>query len=178
MPVQDRDVDPAAAARQDEVRRLSGACFVLGGFCIALATYTGGLLANPPQAILIPAMLSVTSGAFCLTFPWARYDARWFLLACPVADALILCGVLLSGGDDSPVAALFFLVVALAGAYRGGVLLGVQVVFTAAVASVPAVLAVGSGAPLPPVAAGAFIDLAAMTAIALAARTAAAPGDA
>ncbi|HEX7126291.1 MAG TPA: hypothetical protein VF406_11070 [Thermodesulfobacteriota bacterium] len=172
-----RDVGPVAEARQEQVRRLSGACFILGGFCIALATHTGGLLEDPPQAILIPALLSMMIGAFCLTFPWTRYDPRWFLLACPAADGLILWGALLSGGADSPVVALFYLVVALAGAYRGGALLGLQVVVTAGVASVPTLLTLAPGAPRAPVVATAFIEFAAMSAIALAARAAVpAPG--
>lgn len=165
------DTGPAAEARQEDLRRLSGACFVVGAFAIALTVYLGGLLTERPHTLIVPVLFAVTSGAVCLTFPWRRYDPRWFMLMCVPANLVLVASARLTGGVESPVTSFFYVVVAIAGAYHGGRIFVGQVLFTAAMAA--AVVAFGP-APLRPgmVVAHAIVELLALTAVALVARTA------
>lgn len=139
-----RDVGPRAATRQAELRRLTGACFLLGAFGIAFTVYRGDLLTDRPQAMVAPVLFAVTSGALSLTFPWDRYDPRWFVLMCLPADVVILWTARLTGGVDSPITGFFYVVAAIAGAYRGGWLLIAQVGLTALMSVALAAVAVAA----------------------------------
>jgi PAS domain S-box-containing protein len=162
------------AAHHEWVRRLSGACLLAGAFGVALAVYLGGLRTESPRALDAAALLAVSTAAFILTFPWSRYHPDWFVPVFLVANALIAWGSALTGGTASPLGAFYFVVAALAGAYRGGWPLGMQVVVTAAMPFlVDALAPLGETAGARPLAI-AFVQLPALTAVALAARAAAA----
>lgn len=165
------DTGPEAEARQEEIRRLSGACFLLGAFGTAVTVYLGGLLTDRPQALVVPVLFTVLNGAVCLTFPWRRYDPRWFILMCVPANAVIVASAGITGGLESPVTGFFYVVVAIAAAYRGGWLLAAQVVFTAGMIVAVAALEPGTRAP-GTLAAHAIVELLVLTAVALAVRTA------
>lgn len=169
------DTGPEAEARQDEVRRLSGACFLLGAFGTAITVYLGGLLTDRPSALFIPILFAVMNGVVCLTFPWRRYDPRWFVLMCLPANLVIAASAAVSGGLGSPVSGFFYVVVAIAGAYRGGWLLVAQVLFTAGMVVAVAALD-GTTPPAGTLAAHGIVELLALTAVALAVRTAVARG--
>lgn len=164
------DTGPEAEARQDEIRRLTGACFVLGAFGTAITVLLGGLLTDRPRALAVPVIFAVTSGTVCLTFPWRRYDPRWFLLMCIPGNALVAASAGLTGGLESPVTGFFYVVVAIAAAFRGGRLLATQVLFTAATILLVAALDARGISP-GRLAAHAIVELLALTAVALTVRT-------
>lgn len=162
------ETGPVAEARREALRRLGGAVVILSAFTVALAVHLGGLATRQPNGVLAGVMLAVSIGAFILTFPWSRFDPRWFAAIVLPIDVLIGWAALLTGGTASPVLHLVFVVAAFAGAYQGGLLLGAQVAVTALVPWVVAHLS--GGPPATPAFAQAIVLAPALVAVAAAGR--------
>ncbi|HEX7127889.1 MAG TPA: hypothetical protein VF406_19195, partial [Thermodesulfobacteriota bacterium] len=164
------ETDAAADARHEALRRLCGTAIVLGAFAVALAFHVGGLSSGHPRGIVAVVMLAVSTGVFVLTFPWSRFDPRWFLAVVPPVDALIAWAAALTGGAASPMLYFTFVVAAFVGAYGGGLLPGALV---AATALVPWLAGRLAGADAGPAIGQTLVLAAALAAVAAAARVAA-----
>jgi hypothetical protein len=113
------------------VRRIAGAAFILGALGIGVAVSVGAVPSARPATLLVPVLSAFSTGTFVLTFPWHRYDPVWFVLLWVPAIVLTVWGAALTGGLGSPVEPLLFVIVAAAAAYRGGLLLVLQIAGTA-----------------------------------------------